>query len=170
MTLARKVVDDSLAQRVTFVRITVFFGEQYETVTTSEADGPDPGPGRPDYRRGYRRQLRPDRGQLIDTGIRNEVSATATGTSALIKEWIATRKSIVAAGVLTAQTAEDPLPAIIQVAKSGKFEAAYMGTPDKQMIQDHDMQLPAGYDPTARPWYKDNVNATSTVMTAAASK
>ncbi len=106
------------------------------------------------------------RGQLIDTGIRNEVSATATGTSALIKEWIATRKSIVAAGVLTAQTAEDPLPAIIQVAKSGKFEAAYMGTPDKQMIQDHDMQLPAGYDPTARPWYKDNVNATGTVMTA----
>jgi len=52
------------------------------------------------------------------------------------------------------------------VAKSGKFEAAYMGTPDKQMIQDHDMQLPAGYDPTARPWYKDNVNATGTVMTA----
>jgi len=27
MTLARKVVDDSLAQRVTFVRITVFFLE-----------------------------------------------------------------------------------------------------------------------------------------------
>ena len=106
------------------------------------------------------------RSQLINTGIHNEVSATATGTSALIKEWISTRKSIVAAGVQTAQTAEDPLAAIVQVAKSGKFEAAYLGTPDKQMIQDHDMQLPAGYDPTGRPWYKDNVNATGTVMTA----
>ena len=74
------------------------------------------------------------RGQLIDTGIRNEVSATATGTSALIKEWIATRKSIVAAGVHTAQTADDPLPAIVQVAKSGKFEAAYLGTPDEMLI------------------------------------
>jgi len=106
------------------------------------------------------------REQLINAGIRNEVSATAAGASALIKEWITMRKSIVAAGVQSAQTAEDPLAAIIQTAKSGNFQAAYLGTPDKQMIADHDMQLPAGYDPTARPWYKDNVNATGTVMTA----
>ena len=105
------------------------------------------------------------REQLISTGIRNEIRSTAAGSGALIKEWITTRKSIVAAGVQSAQTAEDPLPAIIQTAKSGKFEAAYLGMPDKQMITDHDMQLPAGYDPTGRPWYKDNVNATSTVMT-----
>lgn len=105
------------------------------------------------------------RNQLINTGIRNEVGATAAGAGALIKEWIATRKSIVAAGVQTVQSADDPLPAIVQTAKSGKFEAAYLGTPDKQMIADHDMQLPAGYDPTARPWYKDNVNAAGTVMT-----
>jgi methyl-accepting chemotaxis protein len=105
------------------------------------------------------------RNQLINTGIRNEVGATAAGAGALIKEWIATRKSIVAAGVQTVQSADDPLPAIVQTAKSGKFEAAYLGTPDKRMIADHDMQLPEGYDPTARPWYKDNVNATGTVMT-----
>lgn len=106
------------------------------------------------------------RNQLINTGIRNEVSGTAVGTSALIKEWISTRKSIVAAGVQAAQAAEDPLAAIIQAAKSGKFEAAYLGTPDKRMIADHDMKLPEGYDPTSRPWYKDNVKATSTIMTA----
>lgn len=106
------------------------------------------------------------RNQLIDTGIHNEVRGTAVGTSALIREWIATRKSIVAAGVHTAQVAENPLAAIIQTAKSGKFEAAYLGTPDKRMIADHDMKLPAGYDPTSRPWYKDNVGATGTVMTA----
>ena len=106
------------------------------------------------------------RNQLINTAIRNEVSGTAAGTSALIKEWIATRKSIVTAGVQALQAADDPLAAIVQTAKSGKFEAAYLGTPDKQMIADHDMKLPAGYDPTARPWYKDNVGATATVMTA----
>ena len=106
------------------------------------------------------------RDQLINTGIHNEVSATAAGTSALIKEWVSTRKAIVAAGVEAAQAADDPLAAVVQVAKSGKFEAAYLGTPDKQMIQDHDMKLPAGYDPTGRPWYKDNINATGTVMTA----
>jgi len=106
------------------------------------------------------------RNQLINTAIRNEVGGTAAGTSALIKEWIATRKSIVTAGAQALQAADDPLAAIVQTAKSGKFEAAYLGTPDKQMIADHDMKLPAGYDPTARPWYKDNVGATATVMTA----
>ncbi len=106
------------------------------------------------------------RNQLINTAIRNEVVGTATGTSALIKEWIATRKAIVSAGVSALKTASDPLPAIVQTAKSGKFEAAYLGTPDKQMIADHDMKLPAGYDPTIRPWYKDNVDAAATVMTA----
>ena len=106
------------------------------------------------------------RNQLINTAIRNEVVGTAVGTSALIKEWISTRKAIVSAGVLALKTADDPLPAIVQTAKSGKFEAAYLGTPDKQMIADHDMKLPAGYDPTVRPWYKDNVGAAATVMTA----
>ena len=106
------------------------------------------------------------RNQLINTAIRNEVSGTAVGTSALIKEWISTRKAIVTAAVQALQSADDPLPAIVQTAKSGRFEAAYLGTPDKQMISDHDMKLPAGYDPTARPWYKDNVDAAATVMTA----
>ena len=106
------------------------------------------------------------RNQLINTAIRNEVSGTAAGTSALIKEWMTTRKAIVTAGVQALQTADDPLAAVVQTAKSGKFEAAYLGTPDKKMISDHDMKLPAGYDPTARPWYKDNVGATATVMTA----
>ena len=106
------------------------------------------------------------RNQLINTAIRNEVSGTAAGTSALIKEWISTRKAIVTAAVQALQSADDPLPAIVQTAKSGRFEAAYLGTPDKQMISDHDMKLPAGYDPTIRPWYKDNVDAAATVMTA----
>ena len=106
------------------------------------------------------------RNQLINTAIKNEISATASGTSQLIKEWITTRKSIVTAGIQALETAETPLAAIVQVAKSGNFQAAYLGTPDKQMIADHDMQLPAGYDPTIRPWYKDNVSASGTVMTA----
>ena len=106
------------------------------------------------------------RNQLIDTAIRNEVSGAAVGTGALIGEWISTRKAIVTAGVQALQAADDPLAAIVQTARSGKFEAAYLGTPDKAMIADHDMKLPPGYDPTARPWYKDNVNATATVMTA----
>ncbi|WP_417068495.1 methyl-accepting chemotaxis protein [Niveibacterium terrae] len=106
------------------------------------------------------------RDQLINTSIRNEVKASAAGTSQLIKEWISVRKAIVTAAAQSLQATDAPLPAIVQTAKSGGFQAAYLGTPDKQMIADHDMQLPAGYDPTVRPWYKDNVGAPGTVMTA----
>ena len=106
------------------------------------------------------------RRQLIDAAISSEVKASASGTSQLIREWIATRKSIVTAGVQGLQSAEDPLPAIVQTAKSGGFEAAYLGTPDKKMIADHDMKLPADYDPTSRPWYKDYREATETMVTA----
>jgi methyl-accepting chemotaxis protein len=106
------------------------------------------------------------RSQLIHTAIRNEISATASGTSQLIKEWVSTRKSIVTAGVEALSKAETPEAVIVQTAKSGNFDAAYLGTPDKQMITDHDMKLPAGYDPTGRPWYKDYVNAPGTSITA----
>ena len=106
------------------------------------------------------------RSQLIHTAIRNEISATASGTSQLIKEWVSTRKSIVTAGVEALSKAETPEAVIVQTAKSGNFDAAYLGTPDKQMITDHDMNLPAGYDPTGRPWYKDYVNAPGTSITA----
>jgi len=106
------------------------------------------------------------RSELINNSIRNEMLATAKGTNQLIKAWINTRKAIVTAGVQTLEASDNPQLAIVQTAKSGNFQAAYLGTPDKQMIADHDMQLPAGYDPTIRPWYKDNVGASGTVMTA----
>jgi len=98
------------------------------------------------------------RSQLIHTAIRNEISATASGTSQLIKEWVSTRKAIVSAGVEALSKAEKPEAVIVQTAKSGNFDAAYLGTPDKQMITDH--------DPTGRPWYKDYVNAPGTSITA----
>ena len=105
------------------------------------------------------------RGQLVDSVIGGGIREAAQGTSSLISEWIATRKAIVTAGIQTAQTIDDPIPAIVQTAKSGQFEAAYLGMADKRMITDHDMKLPADYDPTKRPWYKDNVSASGTVMT-----
>lgn len=105
------------------------------------------------------------RSQLVDSVIGSGIREAAQGTSALISEWIATRKAIVTAGIQATQSIDDPMPAIVQTAKSGQFEAAYLGMADKRMIADHDMKLPDGYDPTQRPWYKDNVSASGTVMT-----
>ncbi|MFT4172575.1 MAG: methyl-accepting chemotaxis protein [Rhodocyclaceae bacterium] len=106
------------------------------------------------------------RHQIIDAGIKKEVSTAAAGTTQLIHQWMATRKNIVTAGAQRIENGDVALPVIVQIARSGDFEAAYLGTPDKQMITDHDMQLPAGYDPTGRPWYKDYADSKGTSMTA----
>lgn len=43
---------------------------------------------------------------------------------------------------------------------------AYIGTADKQMILRPEQSLPEGYDPTARPWYKDATAAQKLIWTA----
>lgn len=43
---------------------------------------------------------------------------------------------------------------------------AYIGTADKQMILRPEQNLPDGYDPTSRPWYKDAVAAQKLIWTA----
>jgi methyl-accepting chemotaxis protein len=106
------------------------------------------------------------RHQIIDAGIKKEVSTAAAGTTQLIRQWMQIRKDIVAAGAQRIESGDAPLPVIVQIARSGNFQAAYLGTPDKQMIGDHDMQLPPDYDPTARPWYKDYADSKGTSMTA----
>jgi len=106
------------------------------------------------------------RDQLIEGGISGEVTHAASDTGKSIKDWIDIRMAMVTAGIDAVSRADDPIPAIVETAKSGHFQAAYMGLTDKRMLGDHDMGLPPGYDPTKRPWYHDNVNATGTVMTA----
>ncbi|MDQ7988593.1 MAG: methyl-accepting chemotaxis protein [Candidatus Dactylopiibacterium sp.] len=105
------------------------------------------------------------RSQLIDSSITNEVNATEAGTSHLIREWISARLALVTAGARAVEAADTPQAAIVQTAQAGKFQAAYLGMPDKQMVTDHPMQLPAGYDPTSRPWYRDGAAAGGTIMT-----
>jgi methyl-accepting chemotaxis protein len=105
------------------------------------------------------------RSHVIDESLTSEITGTAGDSAKLIQDWIAIRESITSAGVQAVIAAPDPMPAIVQTAKSGLFQAAYLGMADKRMLTDHEMGLPAGYDPTSRPWYKDNVNASGTVMT-----
>ncbi|WP_133683657.1 methyl-accepting chemotaxis protein [Paludibacterium purpuratum] len=104
------------------------------------------------------------RNQLIDVSIKNEITNAAADTSRLIKSWIDVRMSIVTAGVENLSKADDPLPGIVQTAKSGLFQAAYLGTTDKRMIGDHDLGIPPGFDPTHRPWYVSAVAANGTTM------
>jgi methyl-accepting chemotaxis protein len=58
----------------------------------------------------------------------------------------------------------DVLPIVAAAQEAGSFDDAYIGYPDKRMLALHPM--PAGYDPTARPWYKQAVDAGKPVLTA----
>jgi methyl-accepting chemotaxis protein len=56
------------------------------------------------------------------------------------------------------------LPIVAAAMEAGAFDDAYIGYPDKRMLALHPM--PAGYDPTARPWYQQALNAGKPVLTA----
>ncbi|MFP3615936.1 chemotaxis protein, partial [Paraburkholderia sp. SIMBA_050] len=51
----------------------------------------------------------------------------------------------------------DPLPALTLLGKSGGFQVLTLGLPDHTAFSN--TSLAPGYDPTARPWYKQAVEA-----------
>ncbi|QLI80554.1 methyl-accepting chemotaxis protein [Chitinibacter fontanus] len=106
------------------------------------------------------------RQEMINVGLRNEIIGVETGYSVMLRNWIADKKMIVTSLAKTLEQASDPLPAIAQAEKSAKFDSAYLGTHEKQMITTRDLGLPAGYDPTSRPWYQLAQKEDKPVMTA----
>ncbi|MBB3214687.1 methyl-accepting chemotaxis protein [Herbaspirillum sp. Sphag1AN] len=83
--------------------------------------------------------------------------------AANIVEWVRSKRTITSA-MKQALKQSDPLPAVLEAKEAGAFDDAYIGYPDKRMLSPHPM--PAGYDPTARPWYKQAVDAGTPVLTA----
>jgi methyl-accepting chemotaxis protein len=87
--------------------------------------------------------------QMVDENLKSVLA----GQALAIDEWITTRTKQV-------QTLADsipigdgnPSPMLHLVAKSGDFIAVTLGLPDKSAYSS--VNLPAGYDPTGRPWYK----------------
>jgi methyl-accepting chemotaxis protein len=105
------------------------------------------------------------RNQMVGQALNTEISGTVDDSIRLIQSWISIRTSITSAGADNLASGGEISPALVQTAKSGLFQAAYIGMADHRMLTDHEMSLPSGYDPTKRPWYQDNVNASGTVMT-----
>ncbi len=106
------------------------------------------------------------RNEMIQNGLRNEIVSTANGTSRTIKEWVAGTERIITAFAQGLGKVDDPAPVIAQAADSATFDSAYFGTADKQMLASKELGLPADYDPTSRPWYKQAVEAGKTILTA----
>ena len=93
-----------------------------------------------------------------DEAIEQNLMSILTGHALAIDEWISDRARQTQALADTIAIGEgDPLPALKLLAKSGGFEVMTLGLPDKTAFSN--VPLAPGYDPTARPWYKQAVAA-----------
>ncbi|MBV8660413.1 MAG: methyl-accepting chemotaxis protein [Burkholderiales bacterium] len=101
----------------------------------------------------------------IETGISQEIAASAQGYGSVVADWVAAKELVVASVVPQLGQADIKVP-MQQAAASGGFTLFYTGYADKRMIYSTDKTPPEGYDPTARPWYKLAVEKGTAVVTA----
>ncbi|MBM3114795.1 methyl-accepting chemotaxis protein [Jeongeupia naejangsanensis] len=104
------------------------------------------------------------RTQILGT-LADEIHNTAIGYNVALTNWVEGKQHIVAGTAHALGTAADLHAPLVQAAKSAKFDSTYIGTVDKQMVQDHPLNLPKDYDPTSRPWYKQAVAAGQSIVT-----
>jgi len=105
------------------------------------------------------------RGEIIE-GVRHELDAAMLGNRNALGNWLAQRKDVVEAAAAALPETGDVLPSLQQGKVAGRFEQLFAGYADKRMIyQLADKHAPEGYDPTARPWYKQAAAAGSSIVT-----
>ncbi|MDC6170590.1 methyl-accepting chemotaxis protein [Paucibacter sp. XJ19-41] len=93
------------------------------------------------------------------------LDALAAAHGATIAQWVRSQRDIVGSIQPVAKIA-DPIPMLVQAAKSGRLDNAYVGLADKSVhFSTPQNDLPPGYDPTARPWYKQAEGASGAVLT-----
>ncbi|MBR8141332.1 HAMP domain-containing protein [Burkholderia sp. AU19243] len=103
--------------------------------------------------------------QHNDETIDQNLKSVLAGHAIAIDEWIASRAQQTQALADTLTVGDgDPLPALTLLGKSGGFQVLTLGQPDRTAVSN--VPLAAGYDPTARPWYKQAVEAGRLVVTA----
>src|SRR5579863_3726682 len=99
-----------------------------------------------------------------DRSIDENLKSISTGHAIAIEEWISGKAKITQALADTISIGQDdPIAALKLLAKSGDFTVVTLGLPDKTAFSP--TPLPAGYDPTARPWYKQALAAGHLIVT-----
>ncbi len=88
-----------------------------------------------------------------EEGVRHSISQATASKVAFVSEWVSTRQLIIGAALPRVGNGE--LKNILdQTRDAGHFDDTYFGQPDKTMTQfTQAVLVPAGYDPTVRPWY-----------------
>ncbi|WP_318013658.1 methyl-accepting chemotaxis protein [Roseateles oligotrophus] len=98
------------------------------------------------------------------TQVLANLDAVSAARASTINQWISSQRAIVGALAPVAQQAE-PIPFLVQAAKSGGLEAAYIAHSDKRIFFNSPQNLPPDYDPTGRPWFTQAAAASGTILT-----
>jgi len=94
-----------------------------------------------------------------------QTDALAASHTLAIADWAAAQVEIVRSFTPVAGT-PSLAPVLKAGAAAGHFEVAYVGYADKRIEFSKPQDLPAGYDPTSRPWYQQAQAAGKPVLTA----
>ncbi len=107
-------------------------------------------------------QLRSETQRLIWSFIDESSAANVKG----ISRWLDARVNMVSSTKEAFAKEDNPISHLAQSMNAGGFDLVYVGTNDGKMIQSKPTDLPAGYDPRQRPWYKDAMAAGKMTITA----
>lgn len=100
----------------------------------------------------------------IQGGLETSMRSAAVSYSSHIAEWIDTRRRMVEA-MVPIVLEPDPVPFFQRAAEGLGLDLVYAGYADSRTLFSSPQNLPAGYDPTVRPWYRDAVAAGKTIIT-----
>ncbi|MCC7549294.1 MAG: methyl-accepting chemotaxis protein [Burkholderiales bacterium] len=84
-----------------------------------------------------------------------EVDQVAALQAARIAAWLDSKRRLIDTAAKAAASEDEALRAmLLRTRLAGDFSYSYMGFPDKRLVHGDDTPVPAGFDPTIRPWYK----------------
>ncbi|TPG64888.1 methyl-accepting chemotaxis protein [Ewingella americana] len=92
------------------------------------------------------------------------LNALTTSHTQGIGDWVSSKTAMIVSLQSVVLTA-DPVPAMKQIATAGNFTNVYVGYANKTAKFSDPTGIPADYDPTGRPWYKQAESAGHPVVT-----
>ena len=104
------------------------------------------------------------RAQLLGA-VQTSTAITLDSYGIRIQEWIKTRRSALEALVPVALQ-HDSASYFQRVVDGLGLELVYAGHADRRSVFAPPQDMPAGYDPTSRPWYQEAVRQQGTILTA----
>lgn len=98
-----------------------------------------------------------------EESMNGSLDSVADGYASAVGQWVSDNAAMVSA-VGEDMSGFSPMSSLQQLVRAGKYSSAFVGYVDKRAMFTDDA-VPAGYDPTVRPWFRLAANAGQPVVT-----